>query len=155
MRKEITDKLITDLKALVFSGTSKIFGDLKKVYIDMPTTLPAGYVLPAGVTVEIIGNTSNLVKYSYDITTIDIIENSANQAEAELKIDRLSNIEDKISNYILKLPNNVENALTGIHITDTRITNGIWDYASDDRGIIVILNISCELDVVITPQLLS
>lgn len=154
-RKAVLDKIITDLTALNHDGGSNdLFANVKKIYLEYPTSLPSAIVLNTGTAVEIIGNTSDNRVLDFEINVMELIENSSSQTEAELKIDRLGNIEDVVISYLEKLPNNLENDISGIHIVDLVINTAIYDYQNDERGIMLNLVIPFSVKIILVPQLL-
>lgn len=155
MRKAIHDKLITDFSNLTHeSSSNKLFADTKKYYFEIPTNTPSCRIIPISQGIEVVGNTTDNRAYRFQADIYELIESSATQAEAELKIDRLGNIEDSIVAYLEKIPDNLEHAITGIHVTSIDITNVFYNYEVNESGTVVYLSIAFDINVIITPQLL-
>lgn len=153
-RKPIHDKLITDFSALVFDGTAvNLFTAVQKVFVDEPEDLPVCRIIPVAMSVEVDGNThdTRILSFSADVFDAMDLESLTN---AENKIDRLSNIEDSVVAYLEKLPNNLENEVSGIHIYDIMIERLQYQYQTNERGLEVVLNIPFSLKLSITPQTL-
>jgi len=154
-RKPLHDKLIADFKLLNFTGTStKCFANVKKHYFEIPATSPSCRIIPISPSVQIEGNTMDTRVLGFQIDVFELLEASASEEEAEKKIDRLSNIEDIILAYIQKLPNNLEYAVTGVHVYEMVAQAGFYSYEGMEQGIAVYLTIPVDLRIDITPQLL-
>jgi hypothetical protein len=155
MRKEIHNKLIMDFSALTFTSTTvTCFADVKKFYFDAPEVTPVARIVPSTLSIDVVGNTTEIRQYGYQVDVYELIEASTTQAEAELKIDRLSNIEDTIMTYLRKLPNNLEYDVAGVHIIDIGISESNYSYELGDTGIVINLGVPFTLSVNTTPQLL-
>lgn len=154
-RKPLHDKLITDFTALKhIDASSSLFANVKKIYLNLPTSTPACRIIQTAPAVEVLGNTSDIRSLGFQADIYELIEASASEAEAVIKIDRLSNIEDQVYAYLEELPNNLEHAITSIHVFELHPQPAIYNYVQAEQGIEVYLTIPFELKILITPQLL-
>lgn len=151
----IHNELISQLSGLVFEGTSALlWKSVKKVYMNNPTDFPVCRVLPVSTGVTVDGDYHDTRTYRFEIATYELIDNSADQTEAETKIDRLSNIEDSLYKYIEVVPNSMEHAIPDIHIYNIDIAGTEYNYANGANGVEISQSTIINLQVTITPQLL-
>ena len=152
MKLEIHNALISDLAALTYTGsTNTIFASVEKVYRTLPTSFPTCEVMPVSSNVIVEGNSSDTREYAFTLTTYELIENSTTQDIADLKIDRLDKIEDELLNYCEKLPNNL-GVVSGASIYDVQVDSVEYNYAADDKGIILVMVLQLTLKTIVTPQ---
>lgn len=157
MRKEIHDKLVTDFSSLQFEGGNALFTSVKKIRRTNPTSTEC-ILMKADLVEEISGNTETDRIYGFVAIIEEFIESSISQTEADKKIDRLSNIEDKILNYLQKEPNNLrawgqsQNPL--IEIFKIRVMPSRHQEAITEKGYAVGLVIPFTVYVLNVPQLL-
>lgn len=153
MKKEIHDKLITDLTALTFNGTTPIFTTVKKALYAFQDELDC-LLIPGDPDNQVSGQSTDIRSYAFSLLVREFLENANNQTELDLKIDRLSNIEDKVLDYLQKLPNPINTSLSGINVMQILVSPCRYDYASNERGVEINLVVNFAVQVVITPQLL-
>jgi hypothetical protein len=153
--KLIHDKLITDFKALTFeSSVNKIFVDVQKYFKDLPTNTPICRIIALNGNIQNDGNSTDTRTFSWQADVFELIEASASQSEADIKINRLENISDIVIAYLEKIPNSLEHAITNIHIVNTIPRNIVYSYELAEIGVAHYLTIIFDTEVLITPQLL-
>ena len=149
LRKSIEDKLITDMTALKHdNNTDSCFAVTQALFVDFPTSLPACQVLPMSPSVEVSGLGYDSRVLGFDILVYELIETNADYAEAKRKLDRLMDIEDRILNYLEKIPNNIE-YVNGSHLYRLQIQPSSYSYESSENGLRVYLSIqlNCYVNI--------
>lgn len=157
-RQLIQDALVTAFAALVHPSDSvPIFpaDSVGKVFVKDLTNLPRCVIVATGMSpVNVYGNDTDIRPYSWNAEVYEILENAETEAEAIVKINRMSSIEDAILKYLEKIPNPIEHTITGIHITNISLQGNNIAYQQTETGIAVYLTVSFITEVVISPQLL-
>lgn len=146
MRKELQDEIIDQLEALTYTGTANVlFADVRKVYKEQPLGFPIARVISTSNGVEVLGLDYDNKIMGFQIDVFDLLDEQITQDEAETRIDRISNIEDMILNWLEELPNNIEREVTGVHIHTIDILRGGFNYENNESGIMLNLAIPFEL----------
>lgn len=148
IRKPLHDQLITDFAALTHSnGTDALFATVEKIYIDYPTAVPACQILVSQPSVDVLGITSDNRRLGFSSIVYELIEQSTNQAAANSKIDRLSDIEDQIMAYLEQIPHPIERAVSNVHVANIVVNPSIYNYQETEKGIMIFQTINFELVV--------
>lgn len=147
VRKLITAKLITDLSALTYeSSANLLFTSVKRLFATKPTSVPVCAVSSIGTDIEALDTFTDHVGYRYQLEIYDTVENLANnQSELDIRIDRLTNIEDQVNEYLEAIPNNLEYAISGLHIDRIDVDGVTYDYGTADQGAELLLTIPFTL----------
>lgn len=147
IRKAVHDQLITDFGNLTFdASTNKLFVQVKKAFMDLPNVLPVCEIFASNTLPEILSDAEDTRVYTFQAIVSDLIDSEAtNEATSILTIDRLSQIEDRILDYLQKIPNNLVGKLTDINVYRIQPTATVYDYAESTRGIELIMSISFDI----------
>lgn len=145
IRKTVLDNLVTEIKALKhYDGTSSVFNDVQRIYLDFPELLPSAQIVPIGLNIdsEMIDFDNRELKFA--LIVYENIEADATQATIDLKVDRLCDIEDVIARYIEQVPNNV-GIVSGVRIYKTTVSNGRWTFEQGNNGMMLylVIEFSC------------
>jgi hypothetical protein len=149
LRKSIEDKLITDMTALKHDNNTDVcFAVTQALFVDFPTSLPACQVLPMSPSVEVSGLGYDSRVLGFDILVYELIETNTDYTEAKRKLDRLMDIEDRILNYLEKIPNNIE-YVNGSHLYRLQVQPSSYSYESSENGLRVYLSIqlNCYVNI--------
>ena len=150
VKKYLHQKLVDDFRLLKNPETNKlIFADVQKIFIEFPTKTPACQ-LTAGVPfVEPIGIDYDMRYYSFSATVADNFASNIDQTQADARIDRLSNVEDVILNYLEAIPNKAENFIDDIAIKRIDIKPSAGGFAVASDGLRYYLDIEFTLAVLV------
>lgn len=149
LRKSIEDKLITDMGSLKHdNNTDACFAVTQALFTDFPTSLPACQVLPMSPSVEVSGLGYDSRVLGFDILVYELIETNADYTEAKRKLDRLMDIEDRVLNYLEKIPNNIE-YVNGSHLYKLQVMPSNYSYEMSENGLRVYLSIqlNCYVNI--------
>jgi len=136
IRKTIHNKLITDFAALKHDNdTDFLFASVEKLLIDYPSAVPACFIEVSTPSVETQGNQYDTRILGFNAITYELIENNSNQADADRKVDRLSDIEDVVFAYLERLPNALAGLIPGFTIFDIRVQPSIYIYERSEQGL--------------------
>jgi hypothetical protein len=102
IKKVIHDKLITDMRALTFYNSNKCFADVQKMFVDFPTGTPFCEVYATQPTINIDGLGFDSRSYGFAFIVGDYISKETSQTQIDLQIDRMSDVEDSILDYLEK-----------------------------------------------------
>lgn len=150
IRRPLYNKLITDFTALKHLGGSlDCFAAVEKIFIDFPTQLPACEILLSTPSTQIQGNDWDSRILSFRSVVYELMEVNINTADAEMKIDRLSDIEDRIFDYLQKIPNNLEHAVTGVHVFEVMPLPSRYFYEQSEEGMKLYQTIDFDLKIII------
>ena len=141
----IHTQLITDVKALKFSNNNTCFTDVQRIYATLPTTSPFAQVLSTGNNEEVEGMDYDSRVYNFSVLVYDLLQESLTQSELDLRIDRMSNIEDVLLDYLAKIPNNMTGKISGINCWKVDIGTGDVQYAEATSGIQMILKLDFRI----------
>ena len=153
IRKPLTDQLITDFTALKHSNdTDALFASVQKIYIKYPDALPACVIAPSSPSVEVAGLDFDQRILGFTAEVYELIEanDDGDISEAVRKLDRLSDIEDQVYNYLEQIPNPVERAVSGVHVTNIDIAPGNYIDIFTERGLERFLQINFDLSITIS-----
>lgn len=146
MRKELHDQIITQISALTFDGSANLlFADVQKIYKEQPLGFPIARVIATTVGVEVMGLDYDQKNMGFQIDVFDLLDEGVTQDEAETRIDRMSNTEDILLEWVEAIPNNIENSVSGVHINTVEILNGGFSYDNNENGIMLNLAIPFQL----------
>lgn len=146
MRKELQDEIIEQVAALKYDGTTNLlFADVRKIYKEQPLGYPIARVISTSNGVEVMGLDYNTKIMGFQIDVFDLLDEQVTQDDAELRIDRMGNIEDILFEWVQKIPNNLEREVTGVHIYSIDILRAGFSYESNESGIMVNLAVAFEL----------
>lgn len=155
MKALIHNKLIEDIGALEYTGTSnKLFTSVKKFIRDTMTGEQC-LILDDGVREEIIGATTTTRTYKFMVVYVDELEKNVSDSEASIVIDRGSNREDVILDYIQKEPGNLNSWADseGFTIYKMRLAGEVTVIdVLTKSGQGTMKSIPVEVPVLITPQ---
>lgn len=135
-RKPIQDKLITDFGLLKHvNGTDALFSEVKKFYLDFPTSLPCCQIVTSNPSVMTQGLDFDSRILTFTSIVYELIEVESDYTEIERKLDRLSDIEDQIFNYLQTIPNPIEHSVSGIHIYKLEVLPSNYSYEVVENGL--------------------
>jgi len=147
-RKKIHDEIINDLKTLTHHSSSNLlFADVKKIFVDYPNQTPVCEVTPSTTEIFKIDTNQDARVYIFDLIVYDLLAEQAGETELNKRIDRLQKIEDRLLDYIEKLPNDLEGAITGIKIYTVEPSNNQYLYEQSEQGIKLYLTMQIKVYV--------
>lgn len=150
IRRQLHDKLILDLENLVHSdGATTCYAVVQKIFPEFPTSVPAGEVMPTANEVVVEGLDSDTRNYTFTVNTYEYIEYSTDYTDAERKIDRLSDIEDRLFDYLQQIPHPIERAISGVHVYNVFVQPAAYSYVETEGGIRLYQQITFQLQVII------
>lgn len=159
IRKLIHDKLITDFTALKHvNGTDALFASVKKIFINLPASLPVCEIIPSAVNTSVMGLEFNEKAIGFTAITYEQINQETGvseadqQTEAERKITRLSDIEDIVVQYLEKIPDALRGNVGSADIIRIDIQPTSWDYAIGENGLRVYLSINFSIVMIDEPK---
>lgn len=159
IRKLIHDKLITDFTALKHvNGTDALFAGVKKIFINLPASLPVCEIIPTSVNTSVLGLEFNEKAIGFTAITYEQINQetgtteSDQQTEAERKITRLSDIEDIVIQYLEKIPDSLRGNVGSADIVRIDIQPSSWDYQIGENGLRIFLSITFAIVMVDEPK---
>lgn len=155
MRREIYDKLIIDLEALQFASSSNLlFTDVRKgLGANVPMEPGIAVLLPDMHTIEVMGNTYDARQLGFALYYRENVE-ADEQTEVDLKLDRLSNIEDVLYDYLEQEPNALAGEVGSLNIFKIRTQPCIYDYSRIESGYAITQTTRFSVYIEVTPQLL-
>lgn len=153
-KNAIHDKLIEDFQAFQFEGGQTMFDSVRKAFYTLQGARDC-LIVPGDPGVEVIGNTSDDRFYTFTAVTMEEYEASASQAEMDTRIARLGNIEDRILDYLQKVPNSLDGAVDGVTVYKINVSPSRYEYQMDSDGASVVLYIQFVVHTLLTPQLLG
>lgn len=155
-RKPLLDKLITDFATFKHPGTTdNCFAEVVKIVVnEWPTSLPTCEVIMTDASVQVTGNDWNIQYYNFSSIVYELIETNASTAVANTKIDRLASIEDAINAYLQKIPNNLEHAVTNVHVVNIDVNPSRYVYEESPQGLRLAQRIDFSLEININVKLL-
>jgi hypothetical protein len=136
MRKLLLDKLITDFTALQFDSGSSLFTNMKKFYRASSMQGGDGLLLADQIGEDIKGVTTTQREYGFVLVHIESMEGVETDADAAIRIDRQSEVETTLLDYLQKEPNNLRTwgNTNGIEVVKIRIGNGIYLDQKSESG---------------------
>lgn len=146
--KPLHDKLINDFTNLHHDGDELCFGDVEKIFLDFPVSLPSCEIIRMEPTVDPIGLDYDVRSIGFRSIVYEQIEYNSSQQEADAKIDRLSDIEDVIMEYLEKIPNNI-GTISGEKIHKIDIGPSRYDYVSAKSGMSIYQIIDFSLHILV------
>ena len=154
MRKEVHDQIITDFSGFTFSGGAPMFSQVVKA-LGNDITAQSGTCLISldSPSVDIIGNTSDDRILGFSAFYIEFLQ-SASQSQVIDRVDRISNVEDRILDYLQKEPSDLRGAVSGVDIYKVRVTPSTYSEDQTEHGIVLTLTIRFQVHILLTPQLL-
>ena len=155
MRKEILSKLKTDISALTYSGTVNLLFNSVQTYYKGDFSSNDCILTTDGVNENITGNSSTYRDYGFLLAYIEEMETSTTDAQALIMVDRMSNKEDVILNYIQKEPNSLTSLISNnIEVVSMRVDGVSEDDTLTTSGYAKIKRVRFTVKVNIVPQLL-
>ena len=149
-RSAIQDVLLADLADLTFENSSnKLFVEVKPVFRRLPTGYPSCELIPLSTGIEIYGNETDLRQYGYTINVYEYIDVQTTDADTKLRVDRLANIEDRIYDFLEKIPNHIEYAVANCHCSKITPTGSIYLFDNSEQGVVLNLEINFNVEVTI------
>lgn len=155
-RRLIHDKLITDFTTLQFGNTNSLFTNVKKHY---PLTSMKGgdaLIVKDGFSENIQGIVSTERNYDFLFITYEAIESSLSQNDSDAKLDRLSEVEDKVLDYLQKEPNNLRSwgfsQSPSIEVVKIRVVSNLYDTLQAENGYVKELQIRFTITTRIDSQ---
>jgi len=148
IKKVIHDKLITDMEALKYYNDKTCFAQVEKIYTDFPSGTPFCQVCATEPSVEVDGLDFDNRSYGFAMISSDFISKDATQSQIDLQLDRMSDIEDSMLNYIEALPNNLAGLIAGVRPYKVNITSSQYQFDNAENGMRVYLII--EIAVVLS-----
>lgn len=143
IRKPIHDKLITDFTAFKYPNNSNtMFASVEKLFYKVPTNTPVCEISSLQTNVIVEGNDFDTRTLTWQAFVYERVQNAATQESVNNMIDRLSYIEDQILDYLQKIPNNIEDAITGIHIIAIDVDQVSYDTLEFKDGVVKTLSIT-------------
>lgn len=147
MRKELHDKLIEEFKLLKYlDNTVVIFEEVAK-FLATVKKYPSCEIIPVEVTVTRDGLTMDSRYLGFRVITRDHIEKdrAENPSEFERKIDRLSDIEDAVFNYLQQIPHPLEHAVDDVQVYRIDVLPARYFYEDSTEGISIYQTIDFNL----------
>lgn len=145
IKKVIHDKLKTDMGTLKYYNGETCFAQVEKIFVDYPDGTPFCQVYATQPSVEVDGIDFDNRSYGFAIIAGDFISADSTQAQIDIQIDRMSDLEDSILDYLEKIPNKLEGLVAGVRPFRVDIINSDYSYEQAENGIRIYLNIEIAL----------
>jgi len=141
--KLLQDKLIEQFKLLTHpASASLLFSSVEKIYMSEPTQLPSCEVQIQTVNNTTSDNYTNNKIFVFDAIVYDLIESASNtQAEADSRVDRISNINDSLTNWLSYIPLPIEYSITDLHCWKVDEISSNFDRLQNSQGVMLYLSI--------------
>jgi hypothetical protein len=150
-KKEIHTQIRDYFRTLKYPGTDDlVFGQVEKMFVNIPTKVPACEIAVDGTAPQILGNDYDERGYAFNAIITDDIESTISQSDADSRIDRFSNIEDVVLNALQKVPNIFEDGANGIRVSRIIPMETTPSYELTNAGIRIYMSIKFVLYILIS-----
>jgi hypothetical protein len=150
IKKYLHQKLVDDFRLLKNPDTDKLLlGDVQKIFLSFPDKSPACEILAGRPVIEPMGIDYDMRWYSFNAIVGDKFASNINQEQADGKIDRLSNVEDVILNYLEAIPNKAENFVENAPVKRIDIQPAVGGFEDASDGLRYYLGIEFSLGILV------